>query len=100
MTLQSIYYVSQTIGVGAILLSLVAVWIQLRQGHRLARADLSNKFRLANQNLTLRVVDDPELSRAFRILVLERGRIEDEDTLTRMIGWFGAFSNLHSLQQC
>ena len=95
MTLEDIYYIGQTIAVVAILVSLVAVWFEMRQGHLLARADLSNQFRLANQSLTMRMVDDPELGRAFRTLVLEGGRIDDPDTFTRMIGWFGAYSNLY-----
>lgn len=39
MTLESIYYIGQTIAVGAILISLVAIFLQLRKDHALARAE-------------------------------------------------------------
>lgn len=95
MTLETIYYIGQTVAVVAILASLGAIWLQMRQGHQIARAELSNEFRQAYQNLTLRIVDDPELTRAFNLLVVQRGRLDDEVTLNRMIGWFGAYSNIY-----
>lgn len=39
MTLENIYYIGQTVAVVAILASLVAIWIQMRQAHRLARLE-------------------------------------------------------------
>jgi len=39
MTLENIYYIGQTIAVGAILVSLVAIYIQQRKDHALARAE-------------------------------------------------------------
>lgn len=95
MTLEAIYYIGQTVAVVAILASLGAIWLQMRQGQRIARAELSNQFRQAYQNLTLRFVDDKELSHAFNVLVVQGGRIDDDVTLIRMMGWFGAYSNLY-----
>ncbi|MCR9271208.1 MAG: hypothetical protein NXH72_14540 [Hyphomonadaceae bacterium] len=95
MTLEAIYYIGQTVAVVAILASLGAIWLQMRQGHKIARAEASNQFRLAYQNLTLRMVDDKELSHGFNVLVVQRGRLDDEVTLNRMMGWFGAYSNLY-----
>lgn len=95
MTLEAIYYIGQTVAVVAILASLGAIWLQMRQGHMIARAEVSNQFRLAYQNLTLRLVDDKELGYAFNVLVVQGGRLDDEVTLIRMLGWFGAYSNLY-----
>ena len=39
MTLETIYYITQIIAVGAILASLVAIYIQQRKDHALARAE-------------------------------------------------------------
>lgn len=39
MTLETIYYIGQTIAVGAILASLVAIYIQQRKDHALAKAE-------------------------------------------------------------
>ena len=96
MTLETVYYIGQTVAVLAILLSLVGIWLQMRQSQQIARADLSNQLRLAYQNLTFRMVDDPELVHGFRVLVIERGRLDDDITLGRMMGWFGAYANLYN----
>jgi len=44
MTLESIYYIGQTIAVLAILISLIFVGIQMRDGNRLARAQMHQQI--------------------------------------------------------
>jgi len=44
MTLEAIYYVTQIIAVGAILASLVAIWLQMRQSTRMARASAQREI--------------------------------------------------------
>lgn len=44
MTLETIYYVTQIIAVGAILVSLVAIWLQMRQSTRMARASAQREL--------------------------------------------------------
>lgn len=39
MTLETIYYIGQTVAVGAILASLVAIYIQQRKDHAFAQAE-------------------------------------------------------------
>ncbi len=39
MTLENIYYIGQTVAVIAILASLAAIWVQMRQAHRLAKLE-------------------------------------------------------------
>jgi len=55
MTLEAIYYIGQTIAVAAILVSLVAIWFQMRQSQKMERA-------AAQRELLLRV---SEWSREF-----------------------------------
>ncbi len=44
MTLETIYYVTQIIAVGAILASLVAIWLQMRQSTKMARASAQREL--------------------------------------------------------
>lgn len=52
MTLETIYYIGQTIAVGAILISLVAIYIQQRKDHALARAENQREILREIENLT------------------------------------------------
>jgi len=44
MTLETIYYIGQTIAVAAILASLVAIYIQQRKDHEFAKAENQRKI--------------------------------------------------------
>ncbi|PHR60000.1 MAG: hypothetical protein COA47_08085 [Robiginitomaculum sp.] len=67
MTLESIYYIGQTVAVVAILASLAAVFIQMRQiskqtrqANRLARADLTLNVWMQTGATNLSMADTPE----------------------------------------
>jgi hypothetical protein len=67
MTLESIYYIGQTVAVLAILASLAAVFIQMRQisqqtrqMNQLARADLTMNVWMQTGTVNLSMVDSPE----------------------------------------
>lgn len=94
MSLETIYYITQIIAVVTIIFSLAGIWYQLRQGQRIAKAEVSNVLRKNYMELTLRMVDDVELARAFRALTIKGEHIDNEDDLTRLIGWFMAFYTL------
>jgi len=101
MTLEAIYYIGQTVAVVLIFPTLIFLAIQNRQSqkqieraNKIARAEFSGKIMNTHKELTLRMVDDAELGRAFRQLTIEKKRIEDVDMLTRLLGWFGAYHTL------
>jgi len=101
MTLETIYFITQIIAVVLIFPTLVFLAIQNRQSqkqmHRangIARAEFSGTFLSTHRELTLRMVDDANLGRAFRQFTIEHKRIEDRDTLTRLMGWFAAYHTL------
>ncbi|MBL4618244.1 MAG: hypothetical protein JKY46_11165 [Robiginitomaculum sp.] len=67
MTLESVYYIGQTVAVVAIFASLVAVFIQMRhiskqtrQANRLARADLTLNVCMQTGATNLSMTDSPE----------------------------------------
>jgi len=101
MTLESFYYITQIIAVVLIFPTLVFLAIQNRQSQKqmeraneIARAEFSGKIMGTHKELTLRMVDDAELGRAFRQLTIENKRIEDVDMLTRLMGWFASYHTL------
>lgn len=98
MTLETIYYITQIIAVVLIFPTLVFLAIQNRQSQKqmeraneIARAEFSGKIMGTHKELTLRMVDDTELGRAFRQLTIENKLIEDVDMLTRLMGWFASY---------
>ena len=56
MTLETIYYIGQTVAVGAILASLVAIWFQMRQSQKMERAtaqrDLLDRVSMFTRSMT------------------------------------------------
>lgn len=101
MTLETIYYITQIIAVALIFPTLIFLAIQNRQSQKqmeraneIARAEFSGKIMNTHKELTLRMVDDAELGRAFRQLTIENKRIEDADMLTRLMGWFASYHTL------
>ena len=58
MTLENIYYIGQTIAVVAILASLAAIWIQMRQANRLAKLETSRAIWMdAGARITSQIED-------------------------------------------
>jgi len=47
-----------------------------------------------NMDLACRMIEDVELGRAFRQLTVENKRIENPDTLFRLMMWFSAYTAL------
>ena len=60
MTLESIYYIGQTIAVVAILISLIFVGIQMRNGNRLARAQMHQQISDSFTQLMQLIIDESD----------------------------------------
>lgn len=60
MTLEEISYIGQAVAAVAVLVSLVAVYGQLRQNNKFARADLTHSIWLNGGGLNLSLYDNPE----------------------------------------
>ena len=101
MTLETIYFITQIIAVVLIFPTLVFLAVQNRQSQKqmaraneIARAEYSGSIMRTNMELLARMVDDVELGRAFHQLTIENKRIEDTDTLFRLLTWFQCYSTL------
>ena len=95
MTLETLYFITQIIAVVLIFPTLVFLAIQNRQSqvqmeraNEIARAEYSGKIMSTNMGLLSQLVEDGELGLAFRQLSVENKRIEDKDTLFRLMTWF------------
>ena len=60
MTLENIYYIGQTIAVLAVLISLAAIWIQMRQANRLAKLETTRTIWAEATQMLRSQADDPE----------------------------------------
>ncbi len=58
MTLESIYYIGQTVAVVVIIATLIAVLIQMRQAHRLAKLETSRAIWVEASVRTINLADD------------------------------------------
>ena len=101
MTLETLYFITQIIAVVLIFPTLVFLAIQNRQSqkqmeraNKVARAEFSGQFMRTNMELAARMIEDVELGRAFRHLTVENKRIEDPDTLFRLMMWFSLYTAL------
>lgn len=101
MTLEEIYYVSQVIAVVAIIASLAAVFLQVRQTNMIARADLTHSAGLLAGQMQLSLFDSPEkadlmnraLTGAGPLSDAERARVEV--SLAVIFGAHGTAFHLH-----
>ncbi|MEL6568823.1 MAG: hypothetical protein AAFQ22_10430 [Pseudomonadota bacterium] len=66
MSLETVYYVTQIIAVGAILISLIAIYIQQRKDHILARAENQREILREIENLTGIPVASPDALQNIR----------------------------------
>ena len=66
MTLETIYYITQIIAVGAILASLVAIYIQQRKDHVLARAEHQRQILAEVPRYTELAATDPAALQSIR----------------------------------
>ena len=86
MGLEGLYYVTQIVAVGLILVSLGFVGLQLRQSNRLARADMTQRAIDRFIPPMQIMVQDPELAAHYgRVL---RGEIPSSDAVKARLNWF------------
>ncbi|MBT8472305.1 MAG: hypothetical protein HKN14_08475 [Marinicaulis sp.] len=79
MTLENIYYIGQTIAVIAILASLGAIWVQMRQANRLAKLE-STRMIWADAMVMLRSqVEDKEKADFLQRALFAGGEISDAE---------------------
>ncbi|MEL6861984.1 MAG: hypothetical protein AAGL11_09105 [Pseudomonadota bacterium] len=86
MSLESLYYLTQIIAVGLILVSLGFVGLQLRQSNRLARADMTQRAIDRFIPPMEIMVQDPDLAAHYsRVL---RGETPSSDAIKARLNWF------------
>jgi len=97
MSLENIYYIGQTIAVVAILASLIAIFFQMRQGQKLARAD-SQRDLLKSIGVFLQMtLDNPKVLTDVRQGLQEYDSASSE-TKSNFTTW--AYAYLHVMEQC
>lgn len=79
MTLEEIYYVSQVIAVVAIIASLAAVFLQVRQTNMIARADLTHSANLMAGQMQLSIYDSPEKADLMNRALTGAGLLSDAE---------------------
>ena len=67
MTLQDLANIAQLVSAGAVIVSLVYVAIQIRANSRIARLALQEDFVATQQESMMRMAENPELYRIWRI---------------------------------
>lgn len=86
MTLEELAYISQVIGVVAVIGSLVAIYFQQVQTNRIARAQISQAVSVNYQG-TLREIMTPELAALFRKVMFEPAPLSPVET-TQILVYF------------
>ena len=81
MTLEDIYYISQIVAVVAILASLAAVYWQVRQTNKIARADLTHSAWLQTGQMQLSLYDTPEKADLMNRALRGTGPLSDAESL-------------------
>ena len=71
MTLETVYYITQIIAVGAILASLVAIYIQQRKDHALAKAENQREILMQVESLTAPPTAHPKALENIRACVMD-----------------------------
>ncbi|MDX1294140.1 MAG: hypothetical protein R3265_15100 [Hyphomonas sp.] len=95
MSLETIYYIGQTIAAVGILASLLAIWFQQRLAAKIARADMTErtlgKFYAAMQLMA----QDPDL--ALHYVRTIKGEVPaDEAIVSRLVWFFSMMMQAHS----
>lgn len=87
MDLETIYYIGETVAVGAILASLVAIYIQQRQANKIARVENAAALS-ANYSGSLRdIKNSAELAAIFRKVMFDDEALTPVET-TRILLYF------------
>ena len=84
MTLEEISYIGQAVGAIAILISLAAVYGQVRQTNKIARADLTHSVWLQGGQMNLSLYDTPEKAELMHRALYATGPLSDAEKL-RMV---------------
>lgn len=87
MTLESIYYIGQTIAVVAILGSLIAIFLQQRQANKISRIENSQSLSAAYANSLRDIMNNAELAAIFRKVMFEDAPL-DRVEATRILFYF------------
>ena len=66
----------------------------MQRANEIARAEYSGKIMSASTELLSQLIEDRELGSAYRRLLIENKRIEDNDTFFRLMTWFFNYSLL------
>ena len=102
MTLENIYYIGQTIAVLAVLISLAAIWIQMRQANRLAKLETTRTIWAEATQMLRSQADDPEKADFLQRSLFAGEKITDAEK-TRLylilVSTFVAFENGFAMTQ-
>lgn len=79
MTLETIYYIGQTIAVVAILISLAAIWLQMKQTHKLARLENSRSMWIYVSDVMTSMVDEPAKAEFIQSSLYGTGKMTDAE---------------------
>jgi len=81
MTLEELSYIGQAVAAIAVLVSLAAVWWQLRQTNRIAKADLTHSVWLSAGEMGLSLYDSPEKAELMHRALTGKGPLSDSERL-------------------
>ncbi|GLQ19181.1 hypothetical protein ACFFUB_12250 [Algimonas porphyrae] len=98
MSLETIYYIGQTVAVVAILISLVFVGIQIRDGNRLARAQMHQEISDSFINLVMTLPDESDMffEAWFSVVAYKQlGRRDSEMVNAILLGLYKHFENVY-----
>lgn len=94
MTLESIYYIGQTIAVVIIIATLIALLYQSRQANRLARADMSERTMRFFGDTMGELMRYPELTATFRKVMFEPTELTPVE-LTQILTFLNLTLHVH-----
>lgn len=94
MTLEEVSYVGQAVAAFAVLVSLAAVYGQLRQTNNIARADLTHSVWLQGGQMNLSLYDTPEKADLMHRALLGTGSLTEPEKL-RMQSVLGVAMGIH-----
>ena len=97
VTLENIYYIGQTIAVVAILISLVAIFFQMRQGQALARADSQRDLLKSITQFLNLTMDNPKVLEDVR-RGLQEYDSQPHQAKSNFATW--AYGYLFVMEQC
>ncbi len=98
MTLEELAYISQVIGVVAVLASLIFVGVQIRQNTTATRAGLHQSFTGAMNHLNATMAQSPDLSRIWLTGVKDRKALNETERWQfdmLCLSYFHVFDTMH-----